>query len=81
MNDDRPPDRPPTAAAVARRTAAMLTAWAVAAVALGAPTGADGAAGAEVRSASAPKVVYEGPQCLVGRPAAPATKTRNRAKD
>jgi hypothetical protein len=81
MNHDRPPDCPPTAAAVARRTAVVLTAWAMAAVALGAPAGADGAAGAEVRSAAAPKVVYEGPECLVGHPAAPATKTRNRAKD
>jgi hypothetical protein len=78
MNHHGPPDGPPTAAAVARRTAAILTAWAIAAVALGAPTGADGA---EVRSASAPKVVYEGPECLVGHPATPATKTRNRAKD
>lgn len=82
MTHDQPLDSAPTVLGDTwRKTAVILAAWLTAAVALGVPGGRDSTATAEVRPASAPKIVHSGPECLVGRPATPATATRKRAKD
>jgi hypothetical protein len=82
MTHDRTLHSAPTAArATWRKTAVILAAWVTATVALGVPGGRDSSATAEVRAASAPKIVHSGPECLVGQPATPATSTRKRAKD
>ncbi len=64
-----------------RKTAVLLAAWILGAVALGVPGNRASQASAEVRSAPAPKIVHSGPECLAGQGAAPPATKQNRAKD
>lgn len=81
MTHDRTPDVGSRIPVAWRKTATMLAAWVVAAVALGVPAGQASPASAEVQSAPAPKIIHSGPECLAGHGAAPAATTKtDRAK-
>lgn len=79
MNPDDAPRTRVTAAS--RTTAVMLAAWVAGAVALGVPGGDASSAGAEVRSAPAPKIVHSGPECLAGQGATPPASNKDRGKN